>query len=192
MWTSSAGHLFMSLTIHFIDKNWILHRWTPFVAPFPASHTGNNIALGINDMVEEFGLAGPQWELFSVNAANVNLGIKLSRHLNQYLCDIHTLELAVKDTFKNTLGVKVLLKKTRALAKFTKKSPTVAERELKREAEKENVPFRKLANPPNTRWSGKLKNLSSVLHLKKPLMRLISRANNWYKYALNPTEWKLL
>ena len=26
MWTSDAGNPFMSLTIHFIDKNWRLHR----------------------------------------------------------------------------------------------------------------------------------------------------------------------
>ena len=194
MWTSSAGDPFMSLTLHFIDKNWRLHRWTPYVAPFPASHTGKNISLGLDAMVEELGLDGPQWELFSVNdnAANVKLGIKMSHHLKQYLCDIHTLELAIKDTFKNTPGVKALRKKTRALAKFTKKSPTVAGKQLRREADKENIAFRKLANPPNTRWSGELNNFTSVLHLKKPLMNLMSRKENWHPYALTPAEWKLL
>ena len=33
MWTSEAGDPFMSLTIHFIDKHWRLHRWTPYIAP---------------------------------------------------------------------------------------------------------------------------------------------------------------
>ena len=63
------------------------------MAPFPASHTGKNISLGLDAMVEGLGLGGDQWELFSVNdnAANVKLGIKLSRHLKQYLCDIHRL-----------------------------------------------------------------------------------------------------
>ena len=27
MWTSSAGNPFMSLTLHFIDKDWVLHRF---------------------------------------------------------------------------------------------------------------------------------------------------------------------
>ena len=61
--------------------------------------------------------------------------------------------------------------KPKKLAKFTHKS-TVAAKELKREAEKQNIPFRKIANPPNTRWSGRLKNLSSVQHLQKPLINL--------------------
>ena len=98
------------------------------MAPFPASHTGNNISLGLDAMVEGLGLDGDQWELFSVNdnAANVKLGIKLSRHLKQYLCDIHTLELGVKDTFKKVSGMKALLKKTKALAKFIHKITVAA------------------------------------------------------------------
>ena len=115
----------------------------------------------------------------------------MSAHLTQYLCDIHTLELCVKDTFNNTLGMKTILKKTKKLAKFTHKS-TVAAKELKREAEKQNIPFRKIANPPNTRWSGRLKNLSSVQHLQKPLINLTSTKENWQRHNITPLEWKLI
>ena len=82
MWTSRAGYPFMSLTVHFIDKDWELHRWTPYVAPFPARHTGKNISLGLDAMIDVFGLSGDRWELFAINdnAANVKLGIKLSRY----------------------------------------------------------------------------------------------------------------
>ena len=66
MWTSGAGDPFMSLTIHFIDKHWRLHRWTPYIAPFPASHSGMNISIGLDAMIMELGVDGGQWELFSV------------------------------------------------------------------------------------------------------------------------------
>ena len=193
MWTSRAGNPFMSLTIHFIDKNWVLHRWTPYVAPFPARHTGKNIALGLDAMVEELGLSGHQWELFSVNdnAANVKLGIKLSRHLNQYFCDIHTLELAVKGTFKKVQGMNAVLKKTKAIGTFTHTS-TVATTELKRESAKEKIPFRKIANPPTTRWSGHHENLKSVLHLKKPLQSLAASNEGWAEHSLTAGDWKLV
>ena len=171
----------------------LLHRWTPYVAPFPASHSGNNISIGLDTMIEELGLDGSQWELFAVNdnAANVKLGIQMSSHLSQHLCDIHTLELCVKDTFENTLGMKTVLKKTKKLAKFVHKS-TVAARELKREAKKQQIPYRKIANPPNTRWSGRLLNLSSCLRLQKPLMHLTSSKENWHKHNLTPSEWRLI
>ena len=163
------------------------------MAPFPARHTGKNISLGLDAMVESLGLTGEQWELFCVNdnAANQKLAIKLSRHMNQYLCDNHNLELCVKDTLKNVHGMKVVLTKSRGLSTFTHKS-TVATAELKRAAKKENVRFRKLANPPNTRWSGQHDLLASVLHLKKPLQHLTSSNENWTNHALSPGEWKLL
>ena len=31
LWTSRAGDAFISLTSTFIDKNWELHNWTPFI-----------------------------------------------------------------------------------------------------------------------------------------------------------------
>ena len=140
------------------DRNFVLHRFSPYVAPFSARHTGKNISIGLDAMIEELGLDNGQWELFAVsdNAANVKLGIKLSEHLKQYFCSIHTLELGVKDTFKNVPGMK-------AVGKYTHKS-TEANKALKREAKKENINFRKFVIPPNTRWSGYHDNLASVYY----------------------------
>ena len=193
LWTSRSGHPYMSLTVHFIDKDWMLHRFTPFVAPFPANHTGKNIALGLDAMIESLGLDDGDWELFSVNdnASNMKLGIKLSLHLKQYLCDIHTLELAVKDTFKNVSGMDSVMKKCKAIGKFTHQS-TVANEALKKEAKKENIKFKKVINPPNTRWSGHCANLESVLYLKKPITNLTSRNDSWAEHELSVSEWKLV
>ena len=82
----------MSLTVHFISKDCKLYRFTPYVVSFPARHTGKNISLSLDAMIEELGLSGGDWELFAINdnAANV-------KFLSQFLCDIHTLELLVKD-----------------------------------------------------------------------------------------------
>ena len=121
MRTSCAGHPFMSLTCHFIDKDWELHHWTPYVSPFPARHTSKNMALGLDTMLEELELDSSLWELFVVNdnASNIKLGIKLTKHLKQYLYCIHTLELGVKDTFKKVVGMTSVLTKTKAIGKFT-------------------------------------------------------------------------
>ena len=56
------------LTVHFIDKDWVLHRVTPYVAPFPARHTGRNISLSLDAMIEELGLDldSVNWELITL------------------------------------------------------------------------------------------------------------------------------
>ena len=54
VWTSVSGNPFMSLTVQFIDKDWVLHRFTHYVAPFPAN-TGKNISLSLDALIEEEG-----------------------------------------------------------------------------------------------------------------------------------------
>lgn len=130
-------------------------------------------------------------ELYCVNdnAANQKLSVKLTPDLLQHLCENHTMELAVGDTFKNVDGMSNVLKKTKALAKLTHDSCKALE-ELKKEAKKEKVPFRKLKNPPNTRWSGRLDNLKSVLHLKTPIKTLCEVKEKWEDLELTKNEWK--
>ena len=193
IWTSRSQDAYMSLTIHFIDKFWHLHRFTPFVKPFPQSHTGVNISLGLSDMILELNLNGDAIDLTCVNdnASNMKLGIKLTPGLDQYLCDNHTLELANGGAFKNVEGMANVCKKTKAMSKFTHQS-NVALEELKREAAKEGIPFRKLKNPPDTRWSGRYDNLASVLHLKRAIKNLCGENESWEAFALTQTEWKLV
>ena len=183
----------MSLTVHFISKDWKLYRFTPYVAPFPARHTGKNISLSLDAMIEELGLSGGDWELFSINdnAANVKLGIRLSQFLSQYLCDIHTLELSVKDCFKKTPGMSKVVKKFKAIGKFTHQS-TEATKALRKQATKDKIVFKKVVNPPNTRWSGHFYNLSSVFHLKKPLTNLMASHDDWAEHELTDGDWKLI
>ena len=52
LWTSRAGHSYMSLTTHFIDKSWKLHRYTPYIKPFAVRHTGVNIYLELDSMID--------------------------------------------------------------------------------------------------------------------------------------------
>ena len=83
------------------------------------------------------------------------------------------------------------MRKCRAVARFTHQS-NVALQELKTETAREDVPFRKLKNPPDTRWSGRYENLESVLHLKKPLKKLFVDKESWEGHSLTNTEWKLV
>ena len=68
-------------------------------------------------------------------------------------------------------------------------SPTT---DLKQECIKENIKFRKIANPPDTRWSGCYDNLVSALHLRKPLQNLTASNENWDNHNLTAGEWRFL
>ena len=92
---------FISLTVHFIDKDWTLHRWTPYVRYFPDRHTGVNIKLTLDDMIGILDLARPGQShdiikyVVNDNAANAVLAIQLSPNLSQVLCAIHRVRTQV-------------------------------------------------------------------------------------------------
>ena len=193
-WTSLSGDQFLSLTIQVIDKNWNLHCFTPYIRPFPQNHTGVNISVCLDEMLEKFGLDNIDWDLFSVNdnASNMKLGIKLSKYLTEYNCDIHTLELALKDSFEGTPGIKNTLKRAKDLARYVTKSPN-AQKDIKDECSKEKVHYKKIVNPPVTRWSGSYATFQSILYLKKPLINLMhSDKDAWMEHVLHADDWKLI
>ena len=192
IWTSQNGDPYICLTLQFIDANWDLWRFTPYVRPFPDRHTGVNISLNLDKMIEQLSLDSG-FKLFCVNdsAANMILGIKLSKYLSEYTCDIHKLENTIKDGIKNSAAVDKLIGCTKKIAKFALKSP-VALHELKSECKKSDVQFKKPVNPPRTRWTGFQKNLSSVQHLKSPISALTNDKDNWGEFHLLPNDWRLL
>ena len=193
LWTSVNGDPFICLTLQLITPDWKLIRFTPYIKPFPQRHTGLNISLSLDQMIEQLGLDGQEFHLFSVNdsAANMVLGIKMSEFLKEYTCDIHKLELVIKDALKKTPGMDKIIKKTKKIGKYANKSST-AHQELKDTCKEFNIKLKKIQNPPNTRWSGYHKNLSSVLYLKTALAQLTSDMDNWGEFQLSVNDWKLV
>ena len=84
LWTSRANDSYISLTASFIDKYFKLHRWTPYIKPFPHRHQGVTISIGLDSMIEGLGFHQGEIDLFSVNdnAANMKVAIKESKYLN--------------------------------------------------------------------------------------------------------------
>lgn len=195
IWTSRNGDPFISLTMHFITSDWELLNFTPYVHPFPERHTGKNISLVLDKLIEHLGLDILDLHLFSVNdsASNMIKGIRDSRYLVQYTCDIHKIENVIKDALKKTPGMVKVITNTKKLAKLSLKS-SVASQQLRAACDDCNLPYKKLVNPPNTRWSGFLMNLESVAYLKAPLSQLFSddEMDKWSELTLTSQDWKLI
>ena len=129
IWTSGNSESFISLTVHWIDKEWILHRWTPFVKHFPDRHTGKLIKVKLDEMIRNLGLDSQDIIKYVVNDNAANAVLSISPDLIQILCSIHTLQLSVGDTFNDaSVGptkMKSVLEKGKSLAKLVKKSGAV-------------------------------------------------------------------
>ena len=182
----------------FFFRDWHLHRWTPFVRYFPESHTGVAIKLSLGQMIEDLGLHVPEiWKVaVNDNASNCVKAIRLSDDLFQYLCAIHTLQLAIGDTLKATsvagVSMKSLLKKCETLANHVKRSGP-ATLSLKAACKEVKISYTILKNPNKTRWNSQHTNLKSVIKLKPALVKLSNEdtCGDWSTWSLSPSEWKL-
>ena len=198
IWTSPTMESFISLTVHFLDKNWLLHRWTPFVRHFPDRHTGAMIKLQLDEMIESLDLTGANTAKYVVNdnAANAVLAIKLSPDLVQILCAIHTLQLSIGDTFKDasvgSTKMKTILQKGKALANTVKRSGPLGQ-ELKKACAEVNISYTSLKNPNDTRWNTEVTNLSSIIQIEKALVWLVNNdtIGQWTGMVFTPAEWRL-
>ena len=198
IWTSLTMESLISLTVHWVVEAWYLHRWTPFVRHFPDRHTGAMINVKIDDMIESLGLSSSDVPKYVVNdnAANAVLAIKLSPDLIQILCAIHTLQLAIGDTFKDAsvgpTAMKNVLQKGKLLANTVKKSGPLAQ-ELKNACQEVGISYTTLKNPNDTRWNSAKTNIDSNIEIEKALAYLVSNdtTGQWTEMVFTPAEFRL-
>ena len=201
-WTSKSNDSFCSLTLTFLtEKNeWI--RLVPFEKHFPTRHTGRNIRLAIDKMIQKLKLPpGITQYIIHDNASNAVAAFKAHEGMKQLFCLNHTINLMVGDGMKmkvtgalrDDTTVKEVLDKTQTLAKKIKRSPLL-KAEVKQVCAEKGVKFISPKLWQQTRWHSKLGNISSLMRIKPVLNHLFDESNEevWAELEISKVEWKVL
>ncbi|XBI28102.1 hypothetical protein VPH35_052403 [Triticum aestivum] len=130
-WTSSQKQNFMCVTAHFIDNDWVLHKW--IIGFFLVrGHKGEDIGKDLEKCLVEWGIdkvfsvtvdnASPNDGAVSyikriMNSANASIGRGEYMHMR---CAAHILNLIVTNGLKE---LDISVKRVRAAVKFVKNSP---------------------------------------------------------------------
>ena len=143
-------------------------------------------------MIESLGLQEEKIKLWSINdnAANMHVAIRESKYLEELNCGIHTISLAVSDTFKDVQGMKKVLKRAKKLAKYAHSEGPM--RQLKTAVESSGLKFKKPKTPGETRWSSQVDCMESLQPYKEILENLSVDHPEWERRNLSKQEWKLL
>ena len=151
-----------------------------------------NISLGLDAMIESLGLAEENIQLWSINdnASNMHVAIRESKYLRELNCGIHTISLAVCDTFKDVQGMKKVLKRSKKLAKFAHSEGPM--RQLKNAVESSGLKFKKPKNPGETRWSSQVDCMESLQPYKGIFDNLSVDHPEWERRNLSKQQWKML
>lgn len=207
IWTSRRQDSYLSLSCHFIDKLFRIHRWTPAVALFNQSHTGENIQLALENLVEnKLGIALDSLPLFATtdNAANMLRGVRLSM-LEVYGCVCHWQQLAILDTFKEFRSEEVyytmenISSKCKELASNIHHG-TVGKMLLAEECKHTGHAPKTIHQANDTRWDTRHQNMSDVLYHEQCLLSLAAQGKLRVKkkgepaYSLvpSPEEFRMM
>jgi hypothetical protein len=148
-WTSNVTDSYITVTAHFINKSWELCTRVLCPSEMPERHTGENIAIRLNQAVEH-------WNIQSVsavvhdNAANANSGVSQTGWPH-FGCVAHTLQLCIN----SGLGVSVISRLSAASRKLVGhfKHSSVAKAGLKAKQELLGIQPHSLIQDISTRWN---------------------------------------
>lgn len=151
LWTSRAADAYLSVTCHFIDKEWKMKSFVLSTTHMPGQHTAEKIALKLKTNFEVWHISGKFQAVVTDNGANMVAGIRQAG-FKQIPCFAHTINLVVKDSLKADQSLNVALQKCSPIVSFFHHS-TRASDKLKEVQQQQSLPQHKLIMSVDTRWN---------------------------------------
>lgn len=127
IWTSSQTQAYLSVTAHYITRQFQLTSAVLKTVNMTTTHTGENIAAELTKVIYEFSLKGKVVAVVSDNASNMTAAVRILglRHLP---CFAHTLNLIVRAALQETPGVTQLVEKVKTIVEHFHRSVNSSDR----------------------------------------------------------------
>lgn len=190
IWTSNHSvESFVSLTGHWINKEFMRCSGVLSAKHFPGSHTGENIAHMIRKMMTDWEISEKrQHILVRDGGSNMALGLRLAE-IPSVHCFLHILDLVVKDSILSQRTIIDLCAKVRRIASHFNHSSLACGNFKNLQAEQGiHLPLLPVQDVP-TRWNSTYLMLERALNLKRSLQ--IYTASNNDLPILSANEWNL-
>ncbi|XP_060879313.1 zinc finger BED domain-containing protein 4-like [Metopolophium dirhodum] len=175
IWTSGAQQPYISLTTHYLTKQFELRNKTLGCSYFLGEHDGKSIFLKIKSMVSEWNIdiLSLNIPIYMVtdNARNISCALNKynsNDNLHHYFCAAHTLQLAIQDALKEN-NIESLLKKFRPIVTHYNHSNKSWER-LQQIQVRLNLPNHKLIQMVETRWNSVFLMLERIIEQKEAIV----------------------
>ena len=151
-WTSLATEGYITMTAHFIDKDWNFQNSVLATRKVTDRHTGENTAHEIRAIASEFGLTDNQVAgIVTDNASNM---VSCVEHLHwpHIRCFAHTLQLSIRKGFDTVDAISKTIAASKKLVNHFRKS-VIATNELHVRQNQLNILENNLIIDCPTRWN---------------------------------------
>jgi len=188
-WTSCATEKYLTLTLHFIDNDWVFKSFVLSTEELATSHTGSNLQMRLSSLLEEWNL--PTSKLTGIvtdNGSNIVKAIELLRW-QHFRCFAHTIQLSIKPILEESPLVTIIQRFRNVVTHYHHSGTATTSL-----AEKQVIFYqknRRLQPDVKTRWNSTHIMLVSVYELKLAIDADL-RTNKDYAYLLpTPEEWEI-
>ncbi|XP_067270785.1 E3 SUMO-protein ligase ZBED1-like [Pseudorasbora parva] len=177
MWSSRATEPYISFTVHYITNDWSLNSCCLQTSFFPDDHTGENIASGLKQFLQDWDLDEEKQVCLTtdsganiVKAATLNMWTRLSCFGHRLHIAKHTLSLkrSMRDP-RIDRAVGVCKKVVCAFSHSWKK-----QRALKDAQVELGLPPHKLVTESPTRWGSRQKMIQRLLEQEKAITHVLA------------------
>ena len=193
LWTGVGARAFITVTAHYISREWKYRSVVLATRQLDSHHTGKNIADALEKIQREFKirkLAG----LTTDNASNMKVaGSQLG--IIQWPCFSHTLQLAISEGLKIVSIKKALSAASTLVAHFNKSSKaTTALKE--KQVDLGDKP-KCLIQSVCTRWNSEFFMAQRLIELRLPMMAVlldekITKTKHRQSLDMNDASWKVI
>lgn len=173
-WTSANGEPYMTLTLHYINKDFLMRKFVLNFDNFIGRHTGYYIAKTLDEMIREHPalVNVPSKVILHDAAANMIKALEdMDEICESQLCGDHLLNTALKHATDHCKEVSSTIAVATKLAERLKRS-TLANQLLEEECKFLGLDFVKVITPVATRWNSNSLMLDSILRMKATFVGL--------------------
>jgi hypothetical protein len=175
MWTSRNRQSFLSITIHYINADFELKRYSLNCIPFRGAHTADRISRALDAEIGKVPVKrGSRLAAVHDAAPNMKAGVRKSSFgLKSYVCTDHRLQTVLKKAFNAPEAdlANNILKKAVALSSLMHRSSKACEM-VEEESDRLGVPYVVVIAPCETRWNSKYLMLKSINTIAPALVSL--------------------
>ncbi|XP_073689131.1 E3 SUMO-protein ligase ZBED1-like [Garra rufa] len=176
LWSSRSMEPYLSLTVHFISDDWVLHSHCLQTSFFPDDHTGELLAAGLQEVLDSWGLSEHRLVAITTDSgANIIKAIELN-NWTRLQCFGHRLHLAIEramkdDRIQRAAGV---CKKIVAAFSYSWKK----RRDLAKVQDELGLPKHQLTTETPTRWGSRQMMIQRVLEQERAINQVLTADKN--------------
>ena len=190
LWTSASHDSYLSLIMHYIDKQWNLKSINLETTPMFEDHTGVNLYEALTEILENWNLPLEKVACVTTDNGSNFIAAFSNQDILRLSCFGLSLDLAISEGLQLT-RVEMAIKKCRALVETFSRS-WKRNRDLREKQESLGLPSHKLIGNVVTRWGSTYAMISRIIEQQQPISAVLTEdRKNWHK-MFTDEEFKVI